>query len=366
MKRVLGIGIPTLFAGFAVALTLVLAQPAPEDKTFAFTLDADITAQAGEVAIEPKFNAVADDRFPYELHYNAVRSGTVNDGVEVVDSFRVSEAWSDLFTLGTTEDPLDGRKDLQLRLNYEMIKFTVDNGDARYSGYIGPQMGSSKPSFQEIGEGNTRTDVTNIPGWAGINAGAMEANRRTQGNDFAGTAVVSVADTGRLYNETYFADWGNSDQTNYPGRIQEPLQLMLAVQPEFAAGAKLKIGETSVVRRRFPVSAAFGGSIDYDVTYTLEKLYGTVAEPTAARFKFDAVPVQREQSLTINGIVTKFSAPDIKGGSLLMDLRKGVAAYVAWKYELSGTVTQPGTALLTAFDVKVDFTASLRKVAKPE
>ena len=50
MKRVLGIGIPAVIAGLAVALTLVLAQPAPPtDEPYNFNLGKDITAEAADV-----------------------------------------------------------------------------------------------------------------------------------------------------------------------------------------------------------------------------------------------------------------------------------------------------------------------------
>jgi hypothetical protein len=72
------------------------------------------------------------------------------------------------------------------------------------------------------------------------------------------------------------------------------------------------------------------------------------------------VPVQREHTLTVAGLETKFTAPDIKGGRLLLDLAKGVAANTQWNYTLSGSVRQPGSELATDFEVKVDFSASLR------
>ncbi|MCA8917181.1 MAG: hypothetical protein KDB90_17455 [Planctomycetes bacterium] len=367
MKRVLGIGIPAVIAGLAVALTLVLAQPAPPtDEPYNFNLGKDITAEAADVVINPRFKAVANDRFAYECYYNATRTGVVSDGAEVVETFHNKEAWTTAFSLACTEDPLDGRKDLLVHVGIDMIEFSIDNGDARYTGYIGQQTDMRKPGFKEILPDGKRNDVTNIPGWAGINSGALEANRGTQATTYGGSACFNINDAGRIYNETYYADWGNSDQTNYPGRLIEPLQLALAVHPEFKDAAALKLGETLVVRRRLPVSAARGSTIDYDVTYKLEKLYGTVAEPTAARLTFDAVPVQREHSQEVDGLVTKFTAPDIKGGKLLLDLVKGVAAWVSWEYRLSGTVTQPGTALSTAFDVKFDLTASLREQKKPE
>ena len=97
-----------------------------------------------------------------------------------------------------------------------------------------------------------------------------------------------------------------------------------------------------------------------DTVEELEKLYGTVEKPTAARFSFSAKPVQAEQSATVGKLTTTFTAPEIKEGHLLLDLAKGVAAYVRWEYKLSGKISQADSKLATDFDVQVDFTASLR------
>lgn len=364
MKHAFRIGIPALLIAAGVA-AFVLAQPEADDltKPYEFKLGPDITAQAADVVIEPRFRAIADDRFAYECYSNAVRSGTVTDADKPVESFRISENWINHFTMVASEDPLDGRKDLQLRFQFDVMQFTIDNGEARYTGFVGPTSELHKPGFQEVLPGGERSDVTNIPGWVGINANSLEQNRGTQARDFSASAWFSASETGRLYRETYYADYGFADQANYPGRLQDPLHIALSVQPEFSAGAKLKLGETLTLRRRFPVSASFGGTIEYDFTYKLEKLYGTVAEPTAARLSFDAVPVKREHELTVNGLKTRFSAPDIKGGKLLLDLVKGVAAHVQWEYRLGGTISQAGTELVTVFDVKFEFSASLRASA---
>lgn len=364
MKHAFRIGIPALLIAAGVA-AFVLAQPDVDglNKPYEFKLGSEITAQAAEVVIEPRFRAIADDRFAYECYSNAVRSGTVSDAGKPVESFRISENWINHFTLIAGEDPLEGRKDLRLSFQFDVMQFMIDNGEARYTGFIGPQSDLHKTGFQEVLPGGERSEVTNIPGWVGVNASSLEQNRGTQARDFSASAWFSASETGRLHHETYYADYGFADQANYPGRLQDPLHIALSVQPEFSADAKLKIGETLSVRRRFPVGASFGGTIEYDFTYKLEKLYGTVAEPTAARLSFDAVPVKREREVTVNGLKTRFSAPDIKGGQLLLDLVKGVAAHVQWEYRLGGTVSQPGSELATVFDVKFDFSASLRASA---
>jgi hypothetical protein len=358
LKRALFVSIPALIIAIAAVL---IAQPV-DDEPYQFTLGKDITAEAGDVVIEPKFKATVKDKFAYEAYFNATRTGSVTDGGKPVETFRNVENWTDLYTMAVKEDPIDGHKDPLIQFQFDMIEFTIDNGQARYTGLIGAASGNRKPGFQEVLPDGKRSDVANIPGWAGINASGVEMNRSTQSRDFGGAAWFSVADSGRLYRETYYADWSNADQTNYPGRLQDPLHLALGTQPEFTDGAKLKIGESVTVRRRMPVGASFGGTVEYDVTYKLEKLYGTKAEPTAARFTFDAVPVQRNHSLVVNGLNTEFTAPDIKGGRLLQDLAKGVAVNVQWAYALTGTVSQPGTQMSTKFEVKLDFSASLRSI----
>jgi len=362
LRQAAVISIPVLALALGV-FAVLLAQPGmPPNpvEPYKFTLGPDITAEAADVTIEPRFRGVVDDRFAYEAYFNATRTGTVTDAGKPVETFRVAENWIDLFTLIVSEDPLDGHKDPQLRFQYEIIEFAVDNGKARYSGYIGPAQGNRKAGFKEILPDGKRSDVTNIPGWAGVNANVLEMNRSTQQRDFGAAAWFSVAETGRLYNELYYADWSNADQTNFPGRLQEPLHLALGTHPQFNESAKLKLGESVTVRRRMPISAVAGGATEYDVTYKLERLYGTKAEPTAARLTFDAVPVQRDHTVVAGGLETKFTAPDIKGGRLLLDLAKGVAAHVQWGGKLEGTVAQQGTGLLTRFEVKLDFAASLR------
>jgi hypothetical protein len=354
--------LPCLLIAVA-ALTYVFAQPAL-DTPYEFKLGADITADAAEVAIQPAFKALADDRFAYDIYFNATRSGSVRDGDKSQEGFRRAENWITMVTLTAKEDALDGRKDLLLRLNYDQLGFLIDNGAARYSGYVGPARGTTTAAFHEVTPNGERNEANNIPGWPGVTARGIESARSSQTFDPAGSAWFSVNDQGRLYNETYFADFNNADQRNYPGRFQDPLHLTLGLLPEFAEGASLKIGETTTVRRRFPVSTGAGSTIEYDFTYKLERLYGTVAEPTAARFTFTAVPVQREHTHDHAGLRTTWTAPDIKDGTLLFDLGKGIAAATSWKYELAGTVTQTGGSMRTEFKIAVDFAANLRAPEK--
>lgn len=363
LKSAVRIGLPAfiMFAGVAAALSFVFAQPDfTADKPYAFKLDADVTGQAADTAIEPKFNAIAGDQFAYEVYFNATRSGTTRDGAKPVDAFRREENWTDLVTLRVDEDPLDGRKDLMMRLQFNQIQFLLDNGKARYSGYMGPDAPNRKANFKEILPDGSRNEVTNIPGWVGVNAGSVKTAMVAQSRDFAASAWFNVSDSGRLYNEAYFADFNSANQANYPGKLQDPVHLALGIQPEFPADATLKLGETVTVRRRLPVGLVAGATAEYDVTYKLEKLYGTVEKPTAARFSFSAVPVQREHSATIGALTTSFRAPDIKDARLLLDLNKGICVYTRWDYKLSGKVSKADSQLATDFEVQVDFTASLR------
>ena len=49
---------------------------------------------------------------------------------------------------------------------------------------------------------------------------------------------------------------------------------------------------------------------------------------------------------------------------LLLDLVKGVAAVVKWKYALKGEVQEPGSARKSSFASAAEFSASLRKQQK--
>ena len=369
MKRAILSALPALLLAFAIGF--VIAQPFPDgidpsagvDEPYEFKLGKDITSSAGDVVVEPKFRAVADDKFAYEAYLNVLRSGTSREGEKAIDAFRREENWTDLLTLSTSENPIEGNTDLLLSVKFDQLNFLLDIGEARYSGYIGPDTGAAA-AFQEIFPNGERAEANNIPGWVGITARGVETERAEQARDFSASAWLSVSDEGRLYNETYFADFNNADQRSFPGRLQDPVHLALSIQPEFPKDAQVKLGETITVRRRLPVGVRPGATVEYDVTYKLEKLYGTVAEPTAARFSFTATPVKAEQSSSSGGLLTTFTAPEIKDGALLLDLPKGVAAWTKWAYKLNGKVSQPGTNLATDFEVEVDFTASLRAPAK--
>lgn len=363
MKRATLFALPALLLAFAIGY--VIAQPELDgidiDKPYEFKRGADITAQAADLVIEPGFRAVADDKFAYEAYFNILRSGTSHDGDKTISAFRREENWIDLLTFVTSEDPLEGNTDLLLGVRFDQLNFIINNGKARYAGLIGP---TGTPAFHEIHPNGERTEANNIPGWVGITARGVETERADQNLGTNASAWFSVSDEGRLYNETYFADFNNPDQRSFPGRLQDPVHLALSIQPEFGKDTRLKLGETTTVRRRLPIGVNHGATVEYDVTYMLEKLYGTIDEPSAARFSFTAVPVKASQSTTSGGLTTSFTAPDIKDGALLLDLRKGVAAWTQWQYTLSGKVTQPGTALVTDFTVEVEFTASLRAPAK--
>jgi len=364
LKFAVRFGLPACILIAGIAAVLVYAQPGLDsgdaDKPYNFKLDPEVTAQAADTTVEPAFHGIDGDHFAYEVYFNALRSGTTSDDGKPVDSFRRQENWVDVLSLRVDEDPLEGRKDLQMRLQFETIEFLLDTGKARYSGYMGPNGPTRKANFKEILPDGTRNDVQNIPGWVGVTAGAVNSAMVAQSNDYSAAAWFSVTDAGKLYDEVYYADFREANQANYPGKFQDPLHVALSIQPEFPADAKLKIGETCTVRRRMPVGLVPGATVEYDVTYKLEKLYGTVEKPTAARFSFSAKPVQAEQSATVGKLTTTFTAPEIKEGHLLLDLAKGVAAYVRWEYKLSGKISQADSKLATDFDVQVDFTASLR------
>jgi hypothetical protein len=368
LKFAVRFGLPACILIAGIAAVLVYAQPDSAadgvDKPYQFKLDSEVTAQAADTVVEPAFHGIDGDRFAYEVYFNATRSGTTSDDGKPVDAFRRDENWVDLILLCIDEDPLEGRKDLQMRFQFNQMRFLLDNGKARYAGYIGPDMGTRKAYFKEVLPDGTRNDVQNIPGWVGVTAGAVNSAITSQSRDPGASAWFSITDSGKLYNEVYFADFSTANQANYPGKLQDPLHLALAIQPEFPAEAKLKIGETLTVRRRLPVGLMAGATAEYDVTYKLNKLYGTVEKPTAARLSFSAVPVKTEQSARIGDLQGSFTAPEIKDGELLLDLVKGVSAYVHWQYKLSGKVSQADSKLATDFDVKVDFTASLRDITE--
>lgn len=363
MKRVL------LLASVLCAVTvavIVLAQPGVTpivEKNYTpdwAKLKQDITNQAGAVAIVPRFKGINGDRFAYEIDHRGVSRGTLVEDGKPVEAFYLNSHWATQATFKCEEDVLEGRNDLRISVRYDSMNFLVDNGKARYAGYIGPEVGGRKPGFHEISRDGTRSEVNNIPGWAGVNARTIDTNRGSQSNDQGAVAWFSISDQGRLYNEVYYADFGAADQRNYPGRFQDPVFLSLGVFAEFPSDASLKIGETVTVRRRLPVGVGHGATVEYEVTYRLEKLYGTVAEPVGARFAFTAVPVAREHTMRVDGLDVKFTAPDFRNGSLFLDLVKGVPLHVQWG------CTVKGNAGGTEFENDIEFTASLRKEQEAE
>jgi len=357
--------IPALLVAAVAALVVSFAAAQARDP-YEFKVDLakdDITATAAEVNIEPRFRGITDDRFPYEIYYNAHRRGSSTQDGKPFDGYTRHENWIVLAMLELSEDEQEGRKDLRLGLQYEQLNFVIDNGRGRYAGYVGPANGDHTSKFQEILPDGTRSDVLNIPGWVGVNASTMEAARSAQSLPGSATAFFSVDEQGRLYNDQYHADFNGGDQRNQPGQLVDPVHLALGLNAEFAKGAKLKIGQTTEVTRRFAVGALPGATAQYKFVYKLEKLYGTLAEPTAAKFTFTATPLQANVVQTIDGISVSFAAPEIKNGTLLYDIPKGVAADVTWSISLKGTATQTG-GLSSEFSVDADYRATLRRKPK--
>lgn len=347
------------------ALAVSFASAQTKDP-YEFRLGEDITAKATDVTIEPRWRGVAEDRFEYDIFVNTTRNGTASGAAESISSFRRTEDWTVLATLTARENELEGRKDLLLALAYDRINFLIDNGRGRYAGYIGPSSGDgASAKFQEVLPDGTRNDVTNIPGWPGIGASTVETNRNMQAGFNSASAWFSINDQGRLYDEQHFADLGTAaEQRQYPGALVDPVHLALGLGVEFTQGAKLKIGQTTEIVRRFPLGMIPGATAQYRFTYKLEKLYGKVEEPAAARFIFTAVPIVAKQEVKIGDLTATFDAPEIKNGTLLLDLTKGIAVDVTWSYSLQGTITQPADKLASKFSTDTDYRASLRKKPK--
>lgn len=363
--RLTRFAIPSLLVVVAAALAVTFAA-AQSREPYEFTVDLekqDITATAGEVTIAPRFRGVAEDRFPYEIYFNTRRRGQSSEGGKPFDAFVRHENWVALAMLELQEEEQEGRTDLRLALQYDQLNVLVDNGLARYAGYVGPTSGGRTAKFHELHADGTRTDVLNIPGWVGVNAGTMEGKRSNQALPGSGTAFFSISEQGRLYNDQYFGDFNDADQRNHPGTLLDPVHVALGLNTEFAAGASLKIGQTTEVTRRFPLGVVPGATAEYRFVYKLERLYGTLAEPTAATFSFTATPVQAVHTMTVNGMQVSLNAPELKDGKLVYDLAKGVTADVTWKISCKGTVTQ-GSALRTEFEVDADYRASLRRKPK--
>lgn len=360
MKYCIRLAVPVV--ALAVLLTVVLAQPKDPYK---FELGADITSKAGNVVIEPKLKALSDDTFGYEVYTKTRRFGLTEESGKTYDGFTQTENWTNLVTVTFREDPIEGNKDLLAGVQFDSLLFVINNGESKYSGYVGPQSEGRQPEFQEIYQDGTTKVVNNIPGWAGITARTVESGRQLQSRIDSASVTYSVDENGRAYNDTWVADFGQPDQRNYPARLQDPSRIGLMLIPQFNEGTKVKIGESVVVRRRLPVGSGKGATSEYDVTYKLERLYGTVEEPTAARFSWTAKPVNKMIETTDNGLKVRYNAPEITDGSLLVDLKKGVAADVSYTSKVRDGVISSGN-YRTVFEWDYEFTASLREPPETE
>jgi len=347
----------------ALVALYVFTSAQASDDFYEYSLGDDVTSRAADVTVEPRFRALVGDKFAYDVDVNTVREGISRRGDTVVGTFRRTEHWASGLNVLVQEDELEGRRDPRIAVRFDRLIFLIDNGEARYSGYIGPERGGQRARFTEIQPNGSRNEVNNIPGWAGVNARTIESNRNSQATGAGASAWLSVDNQGRLYNEVYFAGFDAPDQNNYPARFQDPVHLALAIVPQFEAEAALKIGETTRVRRRMPVGAIAGATVEYDVTYTLEKLYaprdGSPQSPTSARFTFRATPVTVQQQARVDGLQVRYEAPEITDGVLLLDLVKGVAAFVSFSYEAKGTVADGDYN--AEFKAHADVVATLRR-----
>jgi hypothetical protein len=335
------------------------AQLAPGD-FYEFELGQNITDQAADIAIEPRFRGLTDDRFVFEVDFVTTRDGTIRHGDEVVNSFRRSENWGATVGLAVQEKELEGRRDARLGLRYKTLQFLIDNGEARYSGYISPELSK----FHEIQADGSRNEVTNIPGWAGVNARSIESARANQAQGDNSSLWVNVDNYGRLYGETYFANHDSPDQRNYPGRFLDPMHLALSIVPQFAPDTSFKAGETARVRRQIPLGAIAGARAEFDVTYSIETVYGNThegqdPEPTAVLLRFTAEPVNAELEARVAGMNVTYIAPEITDGVMLLDLTKGMPARVSFSYRTTGTASSG--EMNADFSVRSRFVASMRR-----
>jgi len=325
------------------------------------------TAKAKELgtAVKLKLRAMTDDRFEYDFYLNTSRHSQAVDGGDVIGSSARTDNWIAQAQVLLKEDEIAGSKDLRASFVFDSLQFEFNDGQQGFAGFIGQGRGQGKDK-QETGfvsrRGAERNSVVNIPGWPGVAASEVNRLRGTQAISPAGNMSFNVAETGRVYAETYFADFDGPDQRCYPARLIDPLQLVLYMWPEFAADASVKVGDTIIARRRFPVGVLTGETVMYEFSYKLEKTYGKAEEPTAALFSFTAKPVSANAvTQRLRGLDTSVTPGEIKGGTLLLDQVKGVPVNVNFKFGVTGKVSEPGSANNMDFAADVEFSSSLRK-----
>src|SRR5690606_25819756 len=119
---------------------------------------------AGEVAVEPRLKAVAEDRFEYEIDFRTTRRGSTRTGDKPAEAFLRDEHWTTSVLYRFEEEVLEGYPDLRMAMSFERMTFLLDLGRARYSGYIGPEQGNAKSAFHEVHLDGSRTETNNIPG----------------------------------------------------------------------------------------------------------------------------------------------------------------------------------------------------------
>jgi hypothetical protein len=364
--------IPSLLLAAAALISFVSAQDdgaVPGPKPYKFVLGPELKGEeAKNAVVKPAFKAVADDQFNYDVYFNVRRSGGTSQGG--AGGFARSETWTALCNLLMEENELAGRKDLRAAFRYDALFFDLTDGDADYSGYVGPASGEGgerkAATFWKVGKDGTRTTAYAIPGWTGVSSNGVEGARSTQSVGANASAWFSVSGAGRVYDELYFAEYDSADQRSYPARLLDPVHIALGLMPEFAPDASVQLNGTTTVRRRMPMGSLPGATVDYELTYTLERVYGTQADPTCAQFKFSAKPVTSAQSTDLDAQWSiRFTAPEIVDGLLVYDLVKGVAAIVRYKYALKGELVGRGSgAPASNFVCEAEFSASLRKESK--
>ncbi len=364
--------LPALLIAAATLVSFTFAQDGTVSgaKPYKFVQGPELGGEEAKKAIvKPAFKAVADDQFSYEVYFNVKRSGGSKLGAEA-GGFSRSETWTTICSLLMEEDELSGRKDLRAAFRYDLIFFDLTDGESAYSGYIGPGIGDGparkNAGFWKVDKEGKRSTAYGIPGWSGMSGGGIEGARSTQSVGANASAWFSVSGNGKIHDESYFAEFDSADQRNYPGRLVDPMHIARALMPEFAQDASVQLGGSTVVRRLMPMGSLPGAAIEYDVTYTLEKVYGTVAEPTCAQFKFSAKPVVAQQQADLDAKWSvNYSAPEIVDGLLVYDLVKGVAAVVRYKYALKGDLTaRDAGATSSSFACEAEFSASLKKDSK--